>query len=223
MVSWTIDNRPSYTVLKVKLESGDSVTSEGGAMMLMRGDVEVKTYTGGIRDAVLRKLVGGESLFLNTFSTRTNGEVWLVPRMPGDVEYIPLNNEGYFVQDTSYLAHHGDIKISVGWRGIRGVLAEGQFVWLNVKGTGGVWVNSFGAIEKVELQPHERISVDNLHFVAMPENTKWSVRKFGGWKSFLLGGEGLVFDVEGPAKIYLQTRVLPLFAELLAPYLSRQK
>lgn len=223
MIDWTIDNRPSYTVLKVKLGPGDSVTAEGGAMMLMKGDIEVKTSTGGIKDAILRGLAGGETLFLNTFSTETGGEVWLVPPMPGDVEYIPLNNEGYFIQDTSYLAHHGNVKVSVGWRGVKGVLAEGQLVWLNVKGTGGVWVNSFGAIEKIELQSGEKVSVDNFHFVAMSENTKWSVRKFGGWRSFLLGGEGIVFDVEGPGRIYLQTRVLSLFAELLAPYLPRQK
>ncbi len=222
MPEWEIEAKPAYSVLKVKLSPGESVTSEAGAMMLMRGDVSVSTSTGGgLLGALVRKVAAGETVFVNTYTTNSGGEVWFVPSIPGDIEYIPLNGESYVVQDTSYLAHHGDIRLGVAWRGMRGLLAEGEMVWLKVEGTGGVWVSSFGAMEKIELQPGERITVDNFHFVAMPSNVRWEVRKFGGFKSFILGGEGLVFDVTGPAKVYLQTRIMPPLVKLLQKYFRR--
>ena len=38
----------------------------------------------------------------------------------------------------------------------------------------------------------------------MDESLEYKIRKFGGFKSALLGGEG--FDVEGEGRIYIQTR-----------------
>ena len=156
---------------------------------------------------------------MNTFIARSDSEIWLVPGMPGDIEYVPLRGGSWIVQDMSYLAHHGDVKVSVAWRGLRGVLAEGELVWLKLEGYGGVWVNSYGAMDKVEVEPGDRVVIDNFHFVAMPADIKWKVRKFGGWKSFLLGGEGLVFEVEGPATIYVQSRILPPLAYALRKFL----
>ena len=48
--------------------------------------------------------------------------------------------------------------------------------------------------------------MDNFHLVCMDDTLSYKIRKFGGLKSFLFGGEGLVFEVEGEGKIYLQTR-----------------
>ncbi|RLE73513.1 MAG: TIGR00266 family protein, partial [Thermoprotei archaeon] len=47
----------------------------------------------------------------------------------------------------------------------------------------------------------------------------WRVRKFGGWKSFILGGEGLVFEVWGPARVYIQSRIIPPFANILRKFI----
>ncbi len=223
MVEWSIEQRPSYSVLKVRLSPGESVTSEAGAMMLMRGGVEIKTAArGGLFGSLLRGVAAGESIFMNTYVAREGGEVWFVPPYPGDIHYLTLDGGDWIVQDTSYLAHHGDVRLGVAWRGLKGLLSEGELVWLKLEGMGGVWLTAFGAIEAVDVAPGERIIVDNFHFVAMPANTRWSVKKFGGWKSTILGGEGLVFEVEGPTRLYLQTRILPLMAKLLSKFLPKR-
>ncbi|MCD6264133.1 AIM24 family protein, partial [Candidatus Bathyarchaeota archaeon] len=85
------------------------------------------------------------------------------------------------------------------------------------------WVNSYGAMGKMELKAGERVTLDNMHFVALNEETKWRIRKFGGWKSFLLGGEGLVVEVEGPGTLFYQTRILPPFARLLKKFIPSRK
>ncbi|RLE99435.1 MAG: TIGR00266 family protein, partial [Thermoprotei archaeon] len=155
-----------------------------------------------------------------TYRARSKAEVWFAPSLPGDILYIPLNGDSWIVQDSSYLAHHGDIEVGIAWRGFRGLLAEGELFWLRLRGYGGVWVNAYGGLEKLEVPAGEKVTIDNFHFVAMSEDVDYSIRKFGGWKSFLLGGEGVVFDVRGPATIYLQTRIIPPFARLLRKFLK---
>ncbi len=144
----------------------------------------------------------------------------LAPALPGDIKYLPVSGEGYVIQDSSYLAHHGDISLTVAWRGLRGVLAEGELVWLKATGRGGIWVNGYGAILEKVLQSGETMTIDNFHFVALNERARWRIRKFGGWKTFFFGGEGIVADVEGPARILVQTRIMPPFAQALRKFIK---
>ena len=208
-------------MLKVELEPGENVTAEPGAMVYMKGDIEIKTSSGGILKGIMRSMLGGESFWLNTYRARSQAEIWFAPSLPGDIEALEINGKGLIIQDTSYLAHHGDISIGTAWRGFRGLLAEGELFWLKAEGRGLVWVTSYGGLEKLELKPGERVIVDNFHFVAMDDGMKWKVRKFGGLKSFLFGGEGLVIEVEGPGRLVLQTRSLPPFIGLISKYIRK--
>ena len=223
-MEWNIVSKPSYSLLKMVLEPGESVTAEPGALVYMSEGINVKTHTGGgLGKALMRALFGGESVFLNTYTARSRGELWLAPSLPGDVEYVALDStSSLIIQDTSYLAHHGNIDLSMSWRGFRGLLAEGELVWLKASGVGGVWVSAYGGIISKKLNPREKIIVDNFHFVAMDSTVKWRVRKFGGIKSFLFGGEGFVIEAEGPGRILVQTRSLPPFAEALTRFIRRK-
>ena len=66
-----------------------------------------------------------------------------------------------------------------------------------------------------DLQKDERMLIDNHHIVALSENANYSVRKFGGLKSTLLGGEGLVTEIIGPGTIYFQTKNIKTFVDYL--------
>ena len=221
---YEVETSPAYSVLKVLLESGESIVAEAGAMMAMKGNIEVQTKTaGGILKGLLRKLAVGESIFLNTFTAREGGGViWLAPSIPGDITYIQLKGNGLLVQDTGYLAHYGAVDYELNWRGIRGLLAEGNIVWLRLYGDGGVWVNSYGGIICKELGVGETITVDNNHLVAFDDTVTLNIKKFGGWKSFLFGGEGIVVELKGPGKVYMQTRILPLLAEVINRFLPKK-
>lgn len=221
-MEWNIVYSPSYSILKVKLKPGESVTAEAGAYLLHKGDVEIKTHTGGgLFKAFARAVFAGETLFINTFIARENSEIWFAPGVPGDIKYVPLRGQSLIVQDTSYLAHHGDVSLGVAWRGFKGLLAEGSLVWFKAEGIGGVWINSYGAVEEIKLEPGERMTIDNFHFVAMDSTVSWRVRKFGGIKSFIFGGEGVVIEIAGPGRVYVQTRTLPPLAALLRRYIKR--
>jgi len=221
---YEVETSPAYSVLKVLLENGEGIVAEAGAMMAMKGNIEVQTKTaGGILKGLLRKLAVGETIFLNTFTAREgSGIIWLAPSIPGDITYIQLKGNGLLVQDTGYLAHYGAVDYELNWRGIRGLLAEGNIVWLRLYGDGGVWVNSYGGIICKELGVGETIIVDNNHLVAFDDTVTLNIKKFGGWKSFLFGGEGIVVELKGPGKVYMQTRILPLLAEVINRFLPKK-
>jgi len=60
---YDIEFKGSYSLLKVQLNAGEELTVEPGAMVYMRGPIEVETSTGGIWKALKRSFLGGESFF----------------------------------------------------------------------------------------------------------------------------------------------------------------
>ena len=90
-------------------------------------------------------------------------------------------------------------------------------------GAGDLFVNSFGAMDKHTLGQGERLTVDNYHLVAFMQGCTYQVRKFGGLKLAILGGEGLVTEVTGPGDVYLQTKNVSEFVRWLVPYLPNER
>lgn len=218
---YEITSRPSYSLLKIILSPGEGVTAEAGSMVFMSPDLEVRTQAyGGALRSLKRAFLGGESLFLNTFVAKREGEIWLAPELPGDIAAVELDGRSdLIVQDASYLAHSGDIDIDVVFTGVKGLLAEGQLFWLKLSGRGVVWLGSYGAMEMRELKVDERATIDNFHLVAMDSSVNWNVRLFSGLKSTVLGGEGIVVDLSGPGRVYMQTRNPRALVEYVYRYL----
>ncbi len=223
-MEWETIFAPSYSLLKVKIGKDETIFAEPGAMVAMRGNVKIITkMKGGLFKALARKLLAGESMFFNIYQGEEGGgEIWLSPPLPGDIKYIKLENTEFHVQDFAYLAHHGDISVGTKFKGFKGILAGGGGVfWLKLEGTGGVWISGYGGIDEIELEPGEKMIIDNFHALALEKTVKWKIRKFGGFKTFLFGGEGLVLEAEGPGRVYVQTRTLPSLAELLRRYIKK--
>jgi uncharacterized protein (TIGR00266 family) len=212
-------HKPSFTILKVKLKPYEELTVESGSYMLHKGDIEIITSTGGIISGLKRAMLGGETFFLNTLKAKSDVEIWISPNLPGDIEAVELKKGDIFIEDSSYLAHYGDIKVDIGWRGLGGLIAEGELFWLKASGNGIVFINSYGGMDRLYLNPGEKITIDNMHFVALDGTIKWNIRKFGGWKSFLFGGEGFVIDAEGPGRVWIQSRNLPIFARIISKFI----
>jgi uncharacterized protein (AIM24 family) len=49
------------------------------------------------------------------------------------------------------------------------------------------------------------------------------VRKAGNWKSTVFGGEGLVVELTGPGRVYIQSRSPSDFIDWLVPKLPSQR
>ncbi|MEM4481577.1 MAG: TIGR00266 family protein [Desulfurococcaceae archaeon] len=223
VVQYRVDKGPAYSILKLQLSPGESVTIEPGSYMMHRGEVKINTSSLGVKSGLARVLAGGESFFLNTFMAQSNAEIWAAPSIPGDIAAVELNKDEILIQDTSYLGHIGNITLTVGWRGLKGLIAEGELIWLKAAGEGIVFLNSYGAIEEINIPSGEAFVIDNGHFVALEGRVSWSIKKLGGLKTLFLGGEGLVVETKGPGRVWIQSRNLPMFAQILGKFIPSKK
>lgn len=219
-----ISHSPSFAAAKVFLDQGESLRAEAGAMVAKTPSVDIETSTGGgLLKGLRRSVLGGESFFLNTFTATSGpGTVTLAPPLPGDVVEWPLSGQTVFLQSGSYLAAGGDIDVDSKWGGSRTFFSSEGLIMLKCHGTGSLLVSSYGAIEAVDLAPGEAYTVDTGHMVGWSEGVSYAVRKVGGWKATMLSGEGLVVDLTGPGRIYLQTRSPEDLLGWLIPKLPKQ-
>lgn len=214
--------RPSYSLLVLQLSAGEEVIAEAGAMVSMSSTVQVETKTrGGLFAGLKRAVLGGESFFINTFRAAELGEVTFAPPLSGDIVHLRLEGQTMFAQSGGFIASAPTVEIDTKWGGARGFFAgEGLFL-LRMSGTGDVWLSSYGAIHEKVLGAGERYIVDTGHIVGFDGSVDYSVRRIGGLKTTLFGGEGLVAEFVGPGRIWLQTRSPGAFLDWLIPKLPR--
>ena len=225
-VKYEIKYRPSYSLLEVALPSDGAITAEAGAMTYMSSNVEIQTRTrirdSGIWGTIKVTLLGGETLFINDYVARgTEGKIGLVSAPLGDITCLEVSpDKGYIVQSASYIASAPGVKLDTEWQGFtKGLFGQNLFM-IKTLGEGDLFINTFGAIDKHDLANGETLTVDNHHLAALSSTCLYKVRMFGGLKSTLLGGEGLVTDITGPGEIYVQTRNPEEFVNWLWRYIA---
>ena len=215
----SIKYQPSYSLAIVSLSTGESIQAESGAMVSMSSNIQIETgMKGGMLGAVARKVMGGESLFANTFTAQgAPGEITLAPSLPGDITQVAMSNETLLIQSGSFLAGDPTLNLDLKWGGARTFFgSEGLFL-LRATGSGPILLSSYGAIHQVQMTGAAPYLCDTGHVVAFTQNLQFDVRKVGGWKSTLLSGEGLVCEFQGSGTLYLQTRSTQAFLSWLIP------
>jgi uncharacterized protein (TIGR00266 family) len=180
---------------------------------------------GGILSGLKRALLTNESFFVTTITAQGDeSEVYLAPRVTGDIEALTLKNEEYLVQGGSFLASDSGIESDAKFTGWKGFLSGEGIFMIKVRGTGTLFVSSFGGIFEKTLKNDEEFIVDNGHIVAFPSSMKYEIQRAGsGMMSMVTTGEGLVTRFTGPGKIYLQSRNLRSFAESINPFLPNRE
>jgi len=218
---------PGNAAAKISLDPGETCTAEAGAMIAMSGDMNMETTThkikkGGILKA-LKRVVSGESFFMNHFSaSKQGGDVWLSTPLPGDMFTMELQGQGLIVQGGSYVASSHDIEVDFSWQGFKSAFSGEGLFWLNINGQGKIVVNSFGAIYPIEVDGE--YIVDTGHIVAFDETLDFTITKAGkSWISSILGGEGLVCKFKGKGKVWCQSHNASSFGKILGPMLRPRK
>jgi uncharacterized protein (TIGR00266 family) len=216
----TIEHRPSYALGIVNLAAGEEVRAETGAMVSMTANVEVTSgLQGGLLQSAMRKVLGGESFFLNTFTAQgAPGQVTVAPSLPGDVDDVDVRGDLY-VQSGSFLAGDSGVEIDIKWGGAKTFFSSEGLFLLHLKGQGKVLLSSFGAIHRIPLDGTGSMVVDTGHVVAFDSSLQWRVKKVSGMFTSLISGEGLVCEFSGKGELWLQTRSNQAFLDWLLPRL----
>ena len=223
----TIEFSPAYTMLTLQLDPGERVKAEPGAMVAQKG-VEMETgMGGGGLFGGFKRMLGGESFFVNTFTAGpTGGWVSISPPIPGDIHSMPLQpGENLFLQGSSFLACTENVQTDTQFQGLKGVFSGESLFFLRAfaQGAGGtVFFDSYGAIKKLDVDSGEELVVDTGHVVAFTDGVEYSIGKVGGIRSLIAGGEGLVMKFRGRGQVWVQSRNMLGLAERLIPFLPKK-
>lgn len=219
--------RPASSAARLRLNKGETLTAEVGAMIAMSSGITVETSSrtrGGGALKGLKRLFSGESFFLNHFTANTQGQELIIgPSLIGDIVQHQLQSGVLVVQGSSWLASGHGIDIDTTWQGLGSALFSGEgLFWVKCSGQGDLLINSFGAIYQVDVDGG--YTVDTGHIVGFEDTLQFSVGKAGqSLIGSFLGGEGLVCKFSGKGKLFCQTHNPPSFGKTLGPRLRPRK
>lgn len=214
------DNLP---VLKLRLDAGEVVNCEAGAMSWMDDEIEMQTNTGGGIGKMFGRIFTGENAFMNTYIARQPGEIAFSSKFPGSISAIRLSGgEGIVVQKGSFLACCGGIDNEVFFqkRIFSGFFGGEGFLMRRYHGDGMVFLEIDGSAHEYELAAGDCKIVDTGYLAAMSDTCRLEVRTVPGLTNIFFGGEG-VFNtvVYGPGKIILQSMPISSTAMKLYEYM----
>ena len=200
-----IRDKPSFANIHVRLQPGEQIIAEADAMASMSSTIDMDTkWSGGPIQGILKRIFGGESMFVNTFSTKTGGELVLTQPFPGDMQCIELNGNTLFLQPGAFIACEPGIELGLGWAGFKMFIAREGLFRLKVSGTGRIWFGAYGGIFQKEIDSD--YIVDSGHLVAYEPTIAVRIGMAGGLFASFFSGEGFVTRVSGPGRIYMQSR-----------------
>jgi uncharacterized protein (TIGR00266 family) len=223
-----ITHGPSFAMLRVDLQPGQTLIAEAGAMVAKHQQVAMQVKMNASPSAglfamikalfiaLIRKFVGGETFIVNHFSAPQPGSIWLAPSLSGQISHRRLNGESLVLSTGAYLGHVGDVNINMKFGGLKGLLAKEGAFFLEISGHGDLWFTSYGGIEAVEI--NGSFMVDNGHLVGYEGNLGFNIKSAGGgMMGFMASGEGLVCEFNGQGRVYVQSRNLGALASWLGP------
>ena len=198
-----IHENPDFALARVKIPSGQKLKVEPSAMASMDCCLKQTTAMKG----GFKRLLGGESLFLNTYEAQgQEGEITLAPGPSGDIGHFNISQESPLVLSSgSFLASGEGIKLDSKWQGLGKSFFSGMGLFvMHCSGEGDLWFNSYGALIEIEIDGE--YIVDTNHIVAFEPSLQYFISKIAGYKSLFFSGEGLVCRFQGKGKVFIQSK-----------------
>jgi len=200
--AYRISHRDTNSLLTVQLAVGCPLHVKPGSMIGMTPTITLK----GEMKFGLKKLVAGSHMNMSHFTDP--GELLLAPPSLGDITSIKLpGNETWSVGKDAFLACTDRVTRELKSQGMSKMMFSGEGLFtFRISGTGLLWISSFGAIIRKDLNVGEKYMADNGHLVAWNMDYNMERVASGGIMSNFAAAEGLVCKFTGPGTIYMQTR-----------------
>lgn len=136
-------HQPDSAIAHIRLAAGEELVAQAGAMVAMSGYINTSTTLrqgkGGGVFGGLKRMLAKESLFLSVFRSPTDGgEVFLAPKLMGDLLVYPMQGQELVVQAGSYLANDSGVDIDLGFEGFKSFFSGESIFWLSLTGQGPV-------------------------------------------------------------------------------------
>ena len=216
----------NFPVVICRLDAGEEVICQAGAMTWMDSSIKMKTETGGL-GKMIGKALTKESIFQNRYVAEASGEIALGSTYPGQIMAIPMDGSKTIIaQKGSFLAHSSGISMDMYLqKKVAGGLFGGEgFIMQRFTGTGILFLEIDGSSETYTLAAGQQKIIDTGYLVTMDETCSLDVQMIKGVGNVLFGGEGLFNTViTGPGNITLQTMSSQnMIASIVAAVSSRK-
>lgn len=219
-------DKPDFSMVRITFDApGEQMVLESAAMVARSSGMTMETnMKGGMLAAAKRKLLGGESIFQNTFTASQPGEtLYFAPAPEGDLEVLEMNGSfPLFMSSGAFLGSAPSVQLDTKWGGARGFFSGTGFFLLKAEGYGPLFFSCYGGMHAVDVGPAGYIC-DTSHVVAFTGGLEYSVQKVGGLKSLLFSGEGLVCSFRGQGRLWISTRNPAGLASFVHPYRRVQR
>jgi uncharacterized protein (TIGR00266 family) len=206
----TVRHNPSFAVARAALAPSETLRVEAGAMMAMsQGMTFDAKMEGGFLKSLKRATLGGESLFITTYTAPAQGGwVDVAANLPGDLIVTGVTAEqAMFIQRGSWICSSDGVVLDTKWGGFGNLFGgEGGFV-VRAGGHGTIVLSCYGALDTVSLAAGESFVLDAGHMVAYADGMQMNLRMAsGGMSGAIKSAEGLVFEFTGPGWVMTQSR-----------------
>jgi len=224
---YLLKHAPSFALLEVSLAPDEVLVADAGTMVARSPAIRVDVRLNAGRRpgffaklqaffiAVLRKISGGEILFMNHVRAPSGGFVWLAPPVSGAVKHIPLRGQRLLLLPGAYVASVGVVDLKVRWAGWRSIFSREATFLLEVSGKGDLWVAAYGALEEIDV--NGSYVVDRGHLIAFDASLEYEVQ--GPTVGLGPSGEGAAMELTGQGKVLVQTRNKNALAGWIARHL----
>ena len=217
-------------MLRVDIQPGQTIVAEAGSMVARHQNVGMEVKMNASPNAgffakvkaffiaFIRKIVGGETFFVNHFTSEQGGSVWIAPTLAGQITHRVLNGETLTLSTGAFVAMNGPLDMKLKFGGFKSLLAKEGAFFLQIGGHGELWFTSYGGIHAIDV--NGSFMVDNGHLVGFEGNLDFKIKNAGGgMMGFVAGGEGLVCEFNGQGRVYIQSRNVGSLVGWLTPLL----
>lgn len=199
-----------YPILSIDLDKGEQIYTQTHSILSLTKNAEMKTEMyGGLIKAV-RRLAGGDSMFLATVTAHEdNQNLKISDDVCGNMLALPIDGDHSYLCDRSaYLCSQPTVDLDVAFmRKIRMGLFGGEgFVLERLSGTGWAFLHGYGEIQKTVLKEGDILKVTSGRVMAISTTVEMDIEFVKTFNNILFSGRGLfVTTLTGHGDVYLQS------------------
>ena len=224
-MKYQIKGEPMPVVI-CRLEDGESMICESGAMSWMSPNLEMETSGGGA-GKMFGRMFAGESMFQNRYKARGgSGMIAFASKFPGDIRAVEITpSTPVICQKGAFLASTEGVEMSVAFQQkfSTGLFGGEGFIMQKLSGNGMAFIEVDGSTVEYNLERGQQLLIDTGYLAMMDATVKMEIQKVKGLKNAMFGGEGLFNTlVTGPGRVVIQTMPISGFAQLIASLLPKK-
>lgn len=201
-------------VLNIRLNPGEELKTEPGAMMYMGDDVEASCECCDTCAGPFLRSLSGEAPCKIVY--KNNGAdasvVGLTPNFPAKVFALNLGDKHFMVKPGGYMAEVDGVDVSVTYPGLSACCCAGLGCCVQTlhngpgNSAGTAFVAAGGTVLTRELKAGEKIVVDSSSLVAWSNDVNIGYKPVGSLLACCFSGEGCCFvTAEGPGTVIMQS------------------